>query len=122
MTFSVDENVLIPRQDTETLVERVLRDYPEKDLKLLDMCTGSGCIAISLAVLGGYQVDIFVYSSSSCLDSLQSTKSHSIVVAEYNIDLVAVLGQSVSSDLLTLCLIPITTLLGQLFNLYASCL
>ena len=55
MTFSVDENVLIPRQDTETLVERVLRDYPEKDLKLLDMCTGSGCIAISLAVLGGYQ-------------------------------------------------------------------
>ena len=69
-----------------------------------------------------YQVDIFVYSSSSCLDSLQSTKSHSIVVAEYNIDLVAVLGQSVSSDLLTLCLIPITTLLGQLFNLYASCL
>lgn len=42
MTFSVDENVLIPRQDTETLVERVLRDYPEKDLKLLDMCTGSG--------------------------------------------------------------------------------
>ena len=55
MTFSVTENVLIPRQDTETLVERVLRDYPEKDLKLLDMCTGSGCIAISLAVLGGYQ-------------------------------------------------------------------
>ena len=55
MTFSVDENVLIPRQDTETLVERVLRDYPEKDLKLLDMCTGSGCIAISLAVKGGYE-------------------------------------------------------------------
>ena len=55
MTFSVDENVLIPRQDTETLVERVLRDYPEKDLKLLDMCTGSGCIAISLAVMGGYR-------------------------------------------------------------------
>ena len=55
MTFSVDENVLIPRQDTETLVERVLRDYPEKERTILDMCTGSGCIAISLAVLGGYQ-------------------------------------------------------------------
>ena len=51
MTFSVDENVLIPRQDTETLVERVLRDYPEKDLKLLDMCTGSGCILLSIVKL-----------------------------------------------------------------------
>lgn len=55
LNFYVDENVLIPRQDTETLVEKVLRDYPEKELSLLDMCTGSGCIAISLALLGGYK-------------------------------------------------------------------
>lgn len=55
LNFYVDENVLIPRQDTETLVERVLKDYPKKELSLLDMCTGSGCIAISLALLGGYK-------------------------------------------------------------------
>lgn len=50
----VNEHVLIPRQDTEKLVEEVLKHHRETDCSVLDMCTGSGCIAISLAVLGGY--------------------------------------------------------------------
>ena len=54
LEFEVNRHTLIPRQDTETLVELVLADHKEKDIKLLDMCTGSGCIAISLAVHGGY--------------------------------------------------------------------
>lgn len=47
--FYVDENVLIPRQDTETLVEtaRVLLEDRNRP-RILDMCTGSGCILISL--------------------------------------------------------------------------
>ena len=54
LEFYVNEHVLIPRQDTETLVELVLSEHKEKNISLLDVCTGSGCIAISLAKLGGY--------------------------------------------------------------------
>lgn len=55
LTFHVDERVLIPRQDTETLVELVLKENTDKKARILDLCTGSGCIAVSLAVLGGYR-------------------------------------------------------------------
>ena len=54
LTFFVNEHVLIPRQDTETLVELVLQEQKDKDISILDMCTGSGCIAVSLKKLGGY--------------------------------------------------------------------
>ena len=55
LIFHVDERVLIPRQDTETLVELVLKENTDKKARILDLCTGSGCIAVSLAVLGGYR-------------------------------------------------------------------
>lgn len=55
LKFKVNSNVLIPRQDTETLVEQVLQEQKDLDIRLLDLCTGSGCIAISLAVMGGYR-------------------------------------------------------------------
>ena len=49
LTFAVNDKVLIPRPDTETLVEYVLSSYHQQDsIRILDMCTGPGTILLSL--------------------------------------------------------------------------
>ncbi len=50
--FYVNEHVLVPRQDTEVLVEEALENLGP-DMNILDMCTGSGCILLSLLKRGG---------------------------------------------------------------------
>ena len=66
LEFFVNEHVLIPRQDTEVLVEEVLKDgYGER---IIDICTGSGCIAISLDKLGHFKEVVGVDISKEALE------------------------------------------------------
>ncbi|NLJ96569.1 MAG: peptide chain release factor N(5)-glutamine methyltransferase [Clostridiales bacterium] len=65
LEFDVDENVLIPRQDTEILVEEVMTVSNDKNV--LDLCTGSGCIIISLAKLGNIKKAVGVDISKKAL-------------------------------------------------------
>lgn len=57
LPFYVDARALIPRQDTETLVEAALEIATERGyMTALDLCCGSGCVGVSLAKLGGLHV------------------------------------------------------------------
>jgi release factor glutamine methyltransferase len=49
LKFSVSSTVLIPRQETEELVDWIIKENSNQEIKILDIGTGSGCIAISLA-------------------------------------------------------------------------
>ena len=50
LPFCVGEGVLIPRADTETIVDAALSRIPDRSgQQILDLCTGSGCIALTLA-------------------------------------------------------------------------
>ncbi|MDD2634141.1 MAG: peptide chain release factor N(5)-glutamine methyltransferase [Bacteroidales bacterium] len=46
--FYVDKNVLIPRQETELLVDGIIKEYKNQSIKILDIGTGSGCISVCI--------------------------------------------------------------------------
>lgn len=71
--FKVKKGVLIPRQDTETLVEEVL-NVAEDDFKILDICTGTGCIGISLKK---FNESLDVTCSDISKEALELTKENS---------------------------------------------
>ena len=64
LPFKVGEGVLIPRQDTETLVE-LAAEHINKDRLCADLCAGSGCIGISLAKLRGCQMHSYELSEKA---------------------------------------------------------
>lgn len=49
LKLKVTQDTLIPRPETAELVDIIVRDNNQKDLRVLDLCTGSGCIAVALA-------------------------------------------------------------------------
>lgn len=78
LRFKVNSNVLIPRQDTETLVEQVLK-IVKPGMKVLDLCTGSGCVLISVLKnapeLTGMGSDI---SKTALLVAKENAKLHEV--------------------------------------------
>ncbi len=79
LTFKLNEDTLIPRPDTECLVEKIIEKNTFPAPKILDLCTGSGCIGISLAKF---------ISSSSC--HLTDISEGALKMAEENATLNAI--------------------------------
>lgn len=78
--FYVDKNVLIPQPDTENLVEEVLfivNSIKDKNLKILDLCTGSGAIAISLSKILNSD-KILIYGSDISENALKIAEENAI--------------------------------------------
>ena len=77
LSFYVNEHVLIPRQDTEVLVEEAIRiirqDLP--DAKVLDLCTGSGCIGISIQ---SFCPDVTVTGADISQEALQVAQKNAV--------------------------------------------
>lgn len=80
--FYVDENVLIPQPDTEILVEEVLsiikdKETENKTINILDLCTGSGAIAISLSKILNSE-KILIYGSDISENALKIAEKNAI--------------------------------------------
>ncbi|MDR1474072.1 MAG: peptide chain release factor N(5)-glutamine methyltransferase [Endomicrobium sp.] len=90
LEFKVDKDVLIPRPETELLVELALKIAEERDKKfVLDLCTGSGCIAVSMANLGKLEYivasDISVNALAIAKENAQINNAFSIKFIESDI-------------------------------------
>lgn len=88
LTFRVNRDVLVPRPDTEVLAEQVLKDFPDgKGRRLLDMCTGSGCLAVGLAALGHFQVTACDLSGAALAVARENADKNGCKISFYQGDL-----------------------------------
>ena len=87
LRFLVTNQVLCPRQDTEILVEEVMR-YLQDGSRILDMCTGSGCILLSL-----------LHYSNQCIGTGADISPEALSVARQNADNLELEAAWIQSDL-----------------------
>ena len=89
--FYVDENVLIPQPDTEVVVEEVLKIVSKsnkKKLKILDLCTGSGVIAISIKQTFKNKVDVVASDISKSAIKVAKRNAKTILGKENSIEFI----------------------------------
>lgn len=94
--FRTDERALIPRPETEELIDLVLKKLPaKKNLRLLDMGTGSGAIGITLALELGDRADITVtdISDKALTLALENALAHRVKTTAYKGDLFHAFGR-----------------------------
>ena len=87
LRFQVNEHVLIPRQDTEILVEEAMR-YLHDGMRILDLCTGSGCILLSL-----------LHYSNDCEGVGVDISQEALQAAAQNAELLGIKADFLKSDL-----------------------
>ena len=88
LPFFVSPAALIPRQDTETLCEEALRLINERGYKsLLDICTGTGCIAVSLSKLSGIWAEASDISSECASLAERNAKRNGVRIFARTADL-----------------------------------
>jgi len=89
LSFKVNEEVLIPRPETEELVDWILKEFNEKkETNILDIGTGSGCIAISLAKhLSEANISGMDISKQALQTALQNTKLNKVKINLFQQDI-----------------------------------
>lgn len=80
LEFLVNPSVLIPRSDTETLVEYLIAEIGDKKIKFLDIGTGSGCIAISILKNCPNATAVLLDISDGALDvAIENAKKNNVI-------------------------------------------
>jgi release factor glutamine methyltransferase len=104
-TFRVDRRVLVPRPDTETLIDVALTRTRARSmsLRVLDLCTGSGCVAITL---GRERPTSSVFAGDVSADALAVARANALRLGAYNVawrqgDLYAAVSEPERFDLVT---------------------
>ena len=97
----VNESVLIPRYDTENIVDCIVQDFEgSKDISVLDLCTGSGCIAISLKKNGFKKVFALDISDKALEVAKHNAYIHNADITFIKSDLYKELPNDIRFDLI----------------------
>lgn len=97
----VNESVLIPRYDTENIVDCIVKDFEgSKDISVLDLCTGSGCIAISLKKNGFEKVFALDISDKALEVAKHNAYIHNADITFIKSDLYKELPNDIRFDLI----------------------